>query len=72
MNTLKVGGGGMAKNATRNQWMDWIRKRKPWAHAKPSRYKQWAKKRKASHERQKARIDPECAPTYGRYMGYDD
>lgn len=74
MNTLKVGGGGMAKACGGARWIEWTRERtgKWWLQPARSQYKQFCKRRKIKHERQKARIDPECAPTYGRYMGYDD
>lgn len=32
---------------------------------------QWLKRRKNKLERRKAKQDPECAPTYGRYKGWE-
>lgn len=70
--TPRVGGGGKAKNCCKTHWLDWLRERKPWAISKPAKYKQVAKAEKARHERRKARVDPEAAPTYGRYQGWSD
>jgi hypothetical protein len=74
MNTLKVGGGGMAKQCGGHRWIQWRRDRtgKPWLQSAQSQHKRWAKRRKARYERRKSRLDPECASTHNRYQGWDD
>jgi len=34
-------------------------------------YHKWLKRQKARAERRKAKQNPECTPTYGRYKGWE-
>lgn len=34
-------------------------------------YHQWLKQKKARSERKKARKNPDCQPTYGKYTGWE-
>jgi hypothetical protein len=43
---------------------------KPWKIQK-TQWRGYAKRLKAKRERRRARLDPECAPEYKRFRGYE-
>jgi hypothetical protein len=48
--------------------MDWPKK--DGSHKK-SKYRDFLKKSKTREERRKAKLDPECQPTYNKYQGWE-
>jgi len=48
--------------------LDYVKK--DGSHPK-SKYREWLKKSKIRSERRKAKVDPECQPTYNKYQGWE-
>lgn len=71
---MAVGYGEQIERKVTHRWQEWIRKRsdKPWKTiTKHSRRYKFMKSSKARFERRKARLNPECFPTYNRYRGWE-
>jgi hypothetical protein len=70
---MAVGYGEQIERRVTHRWQKWINESdKPWRNIckRSGRYK-FMKRSKAKFERRKAKLNPECFPTYNKYRGWE-